>query len=106
MSRLPLIHIIESGGTQRIVELDGTTTVGRHRENDVVLDEQTVSRCHAVLLVGPEGTLLMDLDSTHGTWVNGSPALPDEAVLLVDGDIITLGRMVAHYHAARSGASR
>ena len=99
MSQLPLFQIVESGRSNRIVELRGTTTVGRDRTNDIVLDELTVSRCHAVLFVQPEGIILIDLDSTNGTWVNGIPAPPDEAVPLADGDTITLGRLVAHYYA-------
>jgi pSer/pThr/pTyr-binding forkhead associated (FHA) protein len=100
MNRLPLVHIIESDQLERIVELRGTTTVGRDSANDIVLDELTISRCHAVLFVRPEGSVLIDLDSTNGTWVNGIPAPPDQAVSLADGDTITLGRMVARYHAA------
>jgi pSer/pThr/pTyr-binding forkhead associated (FHA) protein len=100
MSQLPLVYIVESGRSERIVELRGTTTVGRDSTNDIVLEELTVSRCHVVLFVQPEGIILIDLDSTNGTWVNGIPAPPDQAVSLADGDTITLGRMVARYHAA------
>jgi pSer/pThr/pTyr-binding forkhead associated (FHA) protein len=103
MSQLPLVNIVESSRSNRIVELRSTTTVGRDRTNDIVLDELTVSRCHAVLFVQPEGIILIDLDSTNGTWVNGVLAPPDQAVSLTDGDTITLGRMVARYHAAATG---
>jgi pSer/pThr/pTyr-binding forkhead associated (FHA) protein len=62
-----LIYIIESGQTARIVELRGTTTLGRDSDNDIVIDELAVSRCHAVLLVRPQGIVLIDLDSTNST---------------------------------------
>jgi pSer/pThr/pTyr-binding forkhead associated (FHA) protein len=99
MNRLSFFYIVESGQVERFVELRGTTTVGRDSANDIILDELTISRCHALLLVRPEGSVLIDLDSTNGTWVNGIPAPPDEAVPLTDGDTITLGRLVAHYYA-------
>ncbi len=46
-------------------------TVGRKAENDVVLPlDPRISRFHAQLTDGPEGTwLLEDLDSTNGTFV-------------------------------------
>jgi pSer/pThr/pTyr-binding forkhead associated (FHA) protein len=99
MNRLSFFYIVESGRVERFVELSSTTTVGRDSANDIILDELTVSRCHALLLVRPEGSVLIDLDSTNGTYVNGIPAPPDKAVPLTDGDTIMLGRMVAHYYA-------
>jgi pSer/pThr/pTyr-binding forkhead associated (FHA) protein len=103
MDRLPRFHIVESSRSERIVELRGTTTIGRDSQNDIVLDELTVSRCHAVLFVQPEGSILIDLDSTNGTWLNGMLVPPDQAVPLADGDIIRLGRLVTRYHAAATG---
>jgi pSer/pThr/pTyr-binding forkhead associated (FHA) protein len=50
-------------------------------------------------LVELRGTATVGRDSTNGTWLNGKPTLADDAVLLADGDTITLGRMVARYHA-------
>ncbi|MGD9496618.1 MAG: ATP-binding protein [Armatimonadota bacterium] len=46
-------------------------TLGRKAENDVVLPlDPRISRFHAQLSLGPEGTwLLEDLDSTNGTFV-------------------------------------
>jgi pSer/pThr/pTyr-binding forkhead associated (FHA) protein len=53
-----------------------------------------------VLFVQPEGIVLMDLDSTNGTWVNGVPVAPDAPVRLVDGDVIWLGQIVVRYAGA------
>jgi pSer/pThr/pTyr-binding forkhead associated (FHA) protein len=65
-----------------------------------MLDELTVSRCHAVLFVQPEGIILMDLGSTNGTWVNGVPVAPDAPLRLVDGDVTWLGQVVVRYAGA------
>jgi pSer/pThr/pTyr-binding forkhead associated (FHA) protein len=99
MSASPRFHISETGRAERSVELTGITTIGRDSDNDIVLEEITVSRCHALLLVQPQGVILMDLDSTNGTFVNGAPAPPDEQVRLTDGDEIRMGRVVVRYHA-------
>ncbi len=51
-----------------------------------------VSRLHAVLLLGPDGTWsLVDPGSANGTVVNGSEIPPGRPVPLRDGDRIHLG---------------
>jgi pSer/pThr/pTyr-binding forkhead associated (FHA) protein len=82
------------------VELQGTATLGRATDNDIVLDEPTVSRCHALLFRYLEQVMLLDLESTNGTFVNGRQALPDAPVRLMDGDVITIGPVVVRYHAS------
>jgi pSer/pThr/pTyr-binding forkhead associated (FHA) protein len=82
------------------MEVIGTTTIGRASDSDIILEEATVSRCHALLLRDAARVLLIDLESTNGTFVNGVQAPPDEAVRLVDGDVIALGRVTARYSAS------
>ena len=45
-------------------------TLGRRPDNDVVLDEATVSRRHALIIESPAGFVLRDLSTTNGTFVN------------------------------------
>lgn len=92
--------IIEDDGAKRAVEVTGTATIGRASDSDIVVNETTVSRCHALLFAQPEGRLvLIDLGSTNGSFVNGVQAPPGELVWLADGDVITLGRAMLCYHS-------
>jgi transcriptional regulator with GAF, ATPase, and Fis domain len=50
---------------------DDSVTLGSHEGNAVVVAQPTVSRFHARLELDVKGTLLIDLDSTNGTFVNG-----------------------------------
>jgi hypothetical protein len=45
-------------------------TVGRGLDNDIVLDDASVSRHHAEITRDGGGTQIRDLGSTNGTWVN------------------------------------
>jgi hypothetical protein len=71
-----------------------TITLGRGRENDIVLLEHGVSRQHARIDQTPQGWMLTDLGSTNGTFVNGQPIRAHEAYLLQPGDRVTMGAAV------------
>jgi len=63
--------------------------VGRSSEADVQLDDEGVSRRHASLESRDDGSVvLQDLQSTNGTWANGSRV---EKYVLRDGDRIQIG---------------
>lgn len=62
--------------------------IGTAANNDVVLTDPTVSRCHAELSLTPEGLLLSDLGSTNGTWLKG---LRIREAFLEPGAVMTLG---------------
>jgi pSer/pThr/pTyr-binding forkhead associated (FHA) protein len=54
------------------------------------VDEATPSLYQALLLAEPRGIIVIDLDSTNGTFVNGTLVPPDSPVPLKDGDPIVL----------------
>ncbi len=51
---------------------EGTTMVGTHAENDVVLTDATVSRYHLEIRVRRDGIEVRDLDTTNGTKHGGA----------------------------------
>ena len=64
-------------------------TLGRRPDNDVVVDETTVSRRHALIIETPAGFVLRDLSTTNGTYVNRNKLGSGEHVLK-QGDRIRL----------------
>jgi hypothetical protein len=53
--------------------------------------EHGVSRLHAALLPASDGLYIIDLESTNGTWINGSFVPSGERVALNAGDRLELG---------------
>jgi hypothetical protein len=84
-----VLRELRADGAGRIVPLDGRPiTLGRARDNDVVLTDGRVSRHHA-RVQGRRGTLILsDLESRNGSRVNGVTV---SEVVLGPGDRIQLG---------------
>jgi pSer/pThr/pTyr-binding forkhead associated (FHA) protein len=93
----------DSSSTPAYLFLDGETVyeiapnsvmnMGRLVTNDVILDDYKVSREHAVLKYGGGEFVLVDLASTHGTFVNGE-RVDRKAVQFGDKIQITSHEMV------------
>lgn len=66
----------------------GTVTVGRKADNDICLDDATVSGYHAKIVTYFQSSYIEDLSSTNGTYVNGKRV---HMHTLHPGDLITVG---------------
>ncbi len=65
-------------------------TVGRGGQNDLVLDgDEFASARHARIEARSDGVWVQDLDSTNGTYVNGTRV--EGAHLLAAGDVLRVG---------------
>jgi hypothetical protein len=71
--------------------------IGRLPECAVALQDPNVSRRHAEIRRRRDAVVLVDLDSTNGTLVNGSPIQESP---LVDGDEVTIGETALRYELA------
>jgi hypothetical protein len=94
------LEIHHDGAVRRVAIERDVTHIGRGLAVDVRLDDQSVSRRHAVLVRGAQGTKLLDNRSSNGTWVNGVRV---SEALLRDGDVLTLGRVMLRYDATSGG---
>jgi cell division protein FtsW len=64
--------------------------IGRSRHSDIVLNDPTVSRVHAVVCREQGRWSIADLGSLNGVLVNGKQV---EKAFLKRGDVIMLGRV-------------
>jgi len=65
------------------------TTVGRHPDSDIFLDDITVSRRHAEIHAKGESFEVIDTGSLNGTYVNRSRI---DRVTLASGDELQIGK--------------
>jgi predicted component of type VI protein secretion system len=59
---------------------DGTWTVGRSRQNQIVILDSSVSGLHCELLVNSPEVIVRDCGSRNGTFVNGVRVSPQRGV--------------------------
>jgi DNA-binding NtrC family response regulator len=72
--RIPAIDLVVIEGPSRGVRVHvqgGVAKVGSAAQNQLSLQDPTVSRVHCELRVRPEGIVIKDCDSTNGTFVEG-----------------------------------
>jgi chromosome segregation ATPase len=82
--------LIRVDGDSEVVHVLGRkTTVGRTPDNDLQIDAKFISRNHAVILAGPNHTIIEDLNSTNGVAVNGKRVTRHT---LRDGDQVCIGK--------------
>jgi pSer/pThr/pTyr-binding forkhead associated (FHA) protein len=91
-----------NAGSRYLLDRDATT-VGRHPDADIFLDDVTVSRRHAELLRTSEGVVVKDLGSLNGSYVGGERV---EQRTIGTGDEIQIGRFKLLYVGADGEGSR
>lgn len=89
-----------AAGERRFPLYDGANVVGRDPGATVFLDDVTVSRRHARILVAAGRAVLEDLASTNGTFVDGGRLLQPSA--LRNGALIRFGDLPVTYREASS----
>ena len=75
----------------------GVTTIGRSRDNTVVVEDPTVSRHHARITQEGPNSFLEDLGSSAGTMLDGTPVR--RPARLTPGSVIRLGNTELAFEA-------
>jgi chromosome segregation ATPase len=76
--------------------LSRRTRIGRATGCELQIEAGSVSRHHALILVGPREAIIEDLNSTNGVFVNGRKVSRQP---LGDGDAVTIGEIQFRYMA-------
>lgn len=73
-----------------LIELRGRVTVGKAGDNNVVIEDPSISGHHCELVCSALGWKLNDLGSTNGTYVNDKRVSSHD---LIDNDNLKLGKV-------------
>jgi pSer/pThr/pTyr-binding forkhead associated (FHA) protein len=85
-------------GARFLLDAD-TTTVGRHPDADIFLDDVTVSRRHSDFLRDGASFVVKDLGSLNGTYLNGERIA--DIRRLADGAEVQIGKFRLTFYASR-----
>ncbi len=112
-SPLPSHRAFDPGETRKLVghgdysshefELKpGRMTLGTAVDNDIRINAEFISRHHVQILSDPKETILRDMNSTNGTYVNSRKI---SKCALHDGDSIDIGKLSFTFVMQRNAAS-
>jgi hypothetical protein len=113
---IPKTHITEIQIKARVTTPDGTREfpltfkpggprqgVGRGTDNDLCLNDNSVSKIHAALMMNRESTLMVaDTGSTNGTFINGRRIAYGEARQVEEGDVVGFGDVEVRFRRETS----
>ncbi len=83
-------------GKQLQIQLEFTEgmrrSVGRNKQNDLTIDDNSVSKIHAALVLNKENQFqIADTGSTNGTFINGQRISYGKAMTISDSDKVKFG---------------
>jgi len=89
-TEFPTLQLLRNGSTAQEISLDGPRLlIGRSDDNDISIPSSYVSQHHILLLRHLDSTILIDLNSTNGTFVNSKRVYTH---IMTDGDLISVDR--------------
>jgi len=95
---MPKLVVFSTTPSEILLE-EGSTSIGRGQNNDIVLDDKSISKRHALITMqllknGDHKVQIADLHSTNGTFVNGEKITYHT---LADSDQLSIGTVQCAY---------
>ena len=88
-SSLGSAKLIDIAGKEVYPLIRRETSIGRNKNCDILLENATVSRLHAVVVCAKDGWYVTDIRSQAGVFINGKKI--SKKAYIKTGDRITLG---------------
>jgi type II secretory pathway predicted ATPase ExeA len=98
-----VILATEGRTTQELPLKVGRVIIGRTVDNDLQVDSRFVSRHHCQIITGDDGSVIEDLNSTNGIFVQGRRVRLHN---LNDGDVVVIGKHEIMYVDERLARAR
>ncbi len=103
----PFLSLIDqdlnySGEISENIILDSVNTIGRDRENTIIINDGYISKRHAIIMEKEDGFYIEDLNSSNGTYLNDQAI--EDSIKLNEGDIISFGELSYRYNGGELDA--
>lgn len=96
----PKLYLTYNGRTLREIDVDRPRLlIGRSDHNDICVNSRFISRHHALFIKMGAVTVLMDLNSTNGTYVNSQRVTKH---VLIHDDVVSVGNHRIKFHDPRA----
>ncbi|KAJ3022305.1 hypothetical protein HKX48_006492 [Thoreauomyces humboldtii] len=93
-----LVYTTKFGGKTDFPLVREETTIGRKDDNHIALPCAKISKYHAIVIKGEQGSYLRDRNSSNGIKVNDKLIPQSSPHLLREGDKIEIGTFVLQFH--------
>ncbi|UCH81967.1 MAG: FHA domain-containing protein [Nitrospiraceae bacterium] len=94
--------VVESKGEPMAFEFDqDEITLGRVMDNDIMINDKSVSRYHVKILLHQDQVEIVDLESSNGTELNGKKI---SRALLHDQDMLHIGNIPVQFICPEAGS--
>src|ERR1035438_8256827 len=101
MAKLVVLGVGMTGRTQELKA--DKTTIGRVEDNTFQIAEPSVSSHHCEVLLRGKDVVVVDLNSTNGTFINGEKVTEK---VIKPGQILRLGQIEMRLETDKPGASQ
>src|SRR5438105_1491016 len=91
------MEVALSSSLGRTILGTNVVTIGRARDNGLVVNDPTTSSHHAEIRPDGQGYIIVDLGSTNGTFINGQRLAINTPRRLHAGDTIRMGDFIITY---------
>jgi len=89
------LYIVNGAMMGHSFDLNGNTTfVGRGPDNDIQINDRSVSRKHLRIFMQGDEFFIEDLSSQNGTWIFGKPLKPGQGYRVTEGMPIAIGNIL------------
>ena len=88
------IFTADSEGKAFELEPDKVYSLGRSKDNDIIIKDKNVSRYHLKIQIKSDKLFIMDLNSKNGTFTNGKDITPGIKAEVQEGVPIVIGMTV------------
>ena len=92
---MPILHLLNGPGKGRSFEITSKSLfIGRDTDNDIQVQDPSVSRKHAKVFQKDSKVFIEDLRSQNGTWIDGAALKSGESYELAEGLPAAVGNIL------------